>query len=393
MRLLHTSDWHLGRSLETVSLVEHQRDFLVWLTELVRERDIDAVLVSGDIHDRAIPSVEAVRLLEEALVALVPECPVVLISGNHDSAARLGYGRDLLSAVGVHFRSSVDDIDRPVELTDADGTRLLVYGLPYLEPEVVRTALAAEKSHAAVLTAAMDRVRDDLSVRQESAAQAGLPAPRAVVMAHAFITGGQESDSERDVSVGGVSDAPASVFAGVDYVALGHLHGPQEIATDPLVRYSGTPLAYSFSEEAHVKSVTIVDVDPHGVVSIETVPTPVPRRLKKLTGDLDDLLNDPALAEHEEHWVWADLTDARRPEDAMGRVRSRFPHAIQLSWQPRVGGDPLATVDVRIDPATADPVDVVLSFIEHVTSTPPTDDEAALARDSIERVRIAEVAQ
>jgi exonuclease SbcD len=393
MRLLHTSDWHLGRSLETVSLVEHQRDFLVWLTDLVRQREIDAVLVSGDVYDRAIPSVEAVRLLEEALVSLVRECPLVLISGNHDSAARLGYGRELLSVVGVHFRSSIDDIARPVELADTDGTTVLVYGLPYLEPEVVRMALAAEKSHAAVLTAAMDRVRADLSARQSQASSSGQPMPRSVVMAHAFITGGQPSDSERDVSVGGVADAPASVFAGVDYVALGHLHGPQEISADPVVRYSGTPLAYSFSEEAHAKSVTIVDIGTDGAVSVETVPTPVPRRLKKLTGDLDDLLADPLHAEYEGHWVWADLTDARRPEDAMERVRSRFPHCIQLSWQPRIGGDPLTTVDVRIDPTTADPVDVVLAFIEHVTSTPPTDDEAVLARESVERVRIAEVAE
>ena len=271
---------------------------------------------------------------------------------------------------------------------------MLVYGLPYLEPEVVRTALAAEKSHAAVLTAAMDRVRADLSVRQEQAAQAGLPAPRSVVMAHAFITGGQASDSERDVSVGGVADAPASVFAGVDYVALGHLHGPQAIATDPLVRYSGTPLAYSFSEEAHVKSVTIVDIDAArcrvdrdgahaGAAPAEEAhrrprrpaERPGPRRARGRTGCGP---TSPTRAGPRTRWA---------------RVRSRFPHAIQLSWQPRVGGDPLATVDVRIDPTTADPVDVVLSFIEHVTSTPPTDDEAALARESVERVRIAEVAE
>ena len=350
------------------------------------------MLVSGDVYDRAIPSVDAVRLLEQALVDLVAQCRIVLISGNHDSAARLGYGRDLLSGVGVHFRSTIDDIDHPVAIAD-DGLQVLVYGLPYLEPEVVRAALGAEKSHTAVLTAAMDRVRADLADRQAQATAAGRPAPRSVVMAHAFITGGQPSDSERDVSVGGIADAPASVFAGVDYVALGHLHGPQPIATEPIVRYSGTPLAYSFSEEAHVKSVTIVDIEADGAVAVELVPTPVPRRLKKLTGDLDVLLADPALADHEQDWVWADLTDARRPEDAMGRVRSRFPHAIQLSWQPRVGGDPLATVDVRIDPTTADPVDVVLSFIEHVTSTPATDDEVLLAEQSVERVRISEVSE
>jgi exonuclease SbcD len=393
MRLLHTSDWHLGRSLETVSLAEPQRAFLAWLTELVRERNIDAVLVCGDVYDRAIPSVEAVRLLEQALVSLVPECPVILISGNHDSAPRLGYGRDLLSAVGVHVRSSVEDLDTPVEVVDAAGATVLVYGLPYLEPEVVRTALSADKSHAAVLTAAMDRVRADLAARRSRADASSQPLPPAVVMAHAFITGGEPSDSERDVSVGGIADAPASVFAGVDYVALGHLHGPQEVSAEPVARYSGTPLAYSFSEESHVKSVTIVDVDTTGAVTIETVPTPVPRGLKKLTGDLVDLLDDPSLADYEAHWVWADLTDTRRPEDAMDRVRSRFPHAIQLTWQPRVAGRPLAAVDVRIDPTTADPVDVVLSFIEHVTSTPPTDEEDQLARESVERVRIAEGAE
>lgn len=393
MRLVHTSDWHLGRSLETVSLAEHQRDFLTWLADLARARDVDAVLVCGDVFDRAIPSVEAVRLLEQALVGLVRECPVVVIPGNHDSAARLGYGRELLESAGVHFRSTVDDLARPVELTDASGRSALVYGIPYLEPEVVRTALAAEKSHAAVLTAAMDRVRADLAVRHQVAVAAGELVPISVVMAHAFVTGGQASDSERDVSVGGIADAPASVLAGVDYVALGHLHGPQVISTDPLARYSGTPLAYSFSEEAHVKSVSIVDFGPDGAVTIEAVSTPVPRRLKKLTGDLVDLLSDPAFTEYEDHWVWADLTDARRPEDAMARVRSRYPHAIQLSWQPRIAGAAPADVDARIDPTTADPIDVVLSFIEHVTSTPPTDDEAVLARDSVERVRIAEASE
>ncbi len=395
MRLLHTSDWHLGRSLETVALVDHQRDFLVWLADLARERSVDAIVVSGDVHDRAIPSVDAVRLLQDAMVRLHAQCPVVLISGNHDSPTRLGFGGPLLEAIGVHFRSTVHDIARPVVLTGADGVVVLAYGIPYLEPEVVRAALDADKSHHGVLTAAMDRVRSDLDARRAAAAAAGQPPPRSVVVSHAFITGGAASDSERDVSVGGVADAPASVYAGVDYVALGHLHGPQTIsaAGSPVVRYSGSPLAYSFSEAAHVKSVTIVDIDADGRVSYDTVPTPVPRRLAKLTGDLDLLLEDPRLEDFANHWVWADLTDARRPEDAMARVQTRFPHAIALSWLARQDGAPLASVDVRVDPANASPAEVVLSFIEHVTSQPPTDAEVVLVHESVERVRLAEVAE
>jgi DNA repair protein SbcD/Mre11 len=395
MRLLHTSDWHLGRSLETEPLVEHQRDFLIWLADLARERAVDAILVSGDVHDRAIPSVDAVRLLQEAMAQLVQVCPVVFISGNHDSPTRLGFGGVLLEQVRVHFRASVDDLDRPVELVGGDGLTTLVYGIPYLEPEVVRVALEADKSHEAVLTAAMNRVRSDLDARRTAAHEAGIAQPRAVVLSHAFVTGGLASDSERDVSVGGVADAPASVYQGVDYVALGHLHGPQEIALPdgPIVRYSGSPLAYSFSEQSHTKSVTLVELDADGGVRTELVPTMVPRRLAKLTGELDTLLADEAFAELEDCWVWADLTDARRPEDAMERVRTRFPHAIKLSWFARQDGQPLAPVDLRVDPATAQPVDVVLAFIEHVTSQPPTAEETVLAHDAVEHVRQLEVSQ
>lgn len=395
MRLLHTSDWHLGRHLQTVSLVEHQRTFLAWLADLAAERDVDAVLVSGDVYDRAIPSVDAVNLFEEGLVGLVATCPVILISGNHDSPTRLGFGGALLEAARVHLRSGVGDVARPVEITDTAGRTLLVYGLPYLEPEVVRAALGAEKSHAAVLSAAMDLVRADVDARREDAATEDAPAPRVVVMAHAFVAGGTGSDSERDVSVGGIADAPADVFAGVDYVALGHLHGPQEIANPggPVTRYSGSPLAYSFSEESHEKSVAIVDVGPDGEVTAELVAAPVPRRLRTITGDLERLLDDPDLAGAEESWVRAVLTDSRRPENPMERLRTRFPHAIELTWIPHVDGEPVTDSAPRVDPSGTDPVEVTASFIEHVTSEPARDAEVDLIRASVERVRISEAAQ
>ncbi len=389
MRLLHTSDWHIGRSLDPVSLHEHQSDFLIWLRDVARDQSVDAILVSGDVYDRSIPSLEAVGLLEQGLISLVEVCPVVMISGNHDSATRLGFGGVLLSSAGLHLRSTVEAIDRPVEIVGADGATALVYGIPYLDPDKTRQALEAERSHVGVIGAAMDRVRTDLAARRESANLDGRTGPSAVVLAHAFIHGGTVSTSERDITVGGIADAPASVFNGVDYVALGHLHGPQEISNPggPVVRYSGTPLAYSFSEENHAKSVTLVEIAGDGSVSVELIPTPVPRRLKTIRGDLDSLLSDSSLTDFEDCWVRAIVTDPRRPESAIDHVRSRFPHTIALEWSPHLDGQPLQNIDRLIDPATSDPVSVVLSFVEHVTSVPASENEAALIRESIERVQ------
>jgi len=393
VRILHTSDWHLGRTLEAWSLAEHQAQFLTWLAELCREREIEAILVSGDVYDRAVPSVDAVRLLETALADLVDICPIILISGNHDSAVRLGFGGTLLQSVGVHFRSSIEAIGRPIELRGQCGTEVLVYGIPYLEPQIARGPLACDKSHAAVLTAAMDLVRADLA-EHTSAASNGQPLPRSLVMSHAFITGGVPSDSERDVTVGGIADAPATVFDGVDYVALGHLHGPQDIAAagpgSPHVRYSGSPLAYSFSEESHVKSVTILDVPATGPIQVEIVPAPCPRPMRTITGELQALLTDERLTEHEQDWIRVNLTDAIRPERAMDRLRERFPFTVILAWQPHVDGRPLESGGRRVDPTEMNPVEVVAAFVEHVTGIPASPQMHDLADEAAQRVRIAE---
>jgi exonuclease SbcD len=390
MRLLHTSDWHLGLNLLGVSMLDHQRDFIAWLVDLVRAEEVDAVLVAGDVYDRAIPPTDAIDLLEDALIRLSALCPVVVISGNHDSATRLGFGGRLMEAARVHLRSGVDDLDRPVAITGRDGTTALVYGLPYLEPDATHTALGAERSHEAVLAAAMARVRSHLDSQRAEAARAGEAEPRAVAMAHAFIAGGSVSESERDVTVGGIADAPASVFEGVDYVALGHLHRPQEVRGGPPARYSGTPLAYSFSEESHEKSVTIVDLAPDGTVALVAVPTPVPRRLATISGTLDTLLSSPDLASAEDAWVRVRLTDAVRPESPMERLRTRFRYTIQLLFDgPADTGGPVSAV---LDPRTSDPMQVVAGFIEHVSGETATPGDLALAQDSLERLRVRETA-
>jgi DNA repair protein SbcD/Mre11 len=391
MRLLHTSDWHLGRTLHGVDLLQHQAAFLDHLVEVVREESVDAVLVAGDVYDRAVPPVEAVTLLSETLARLAERCTVVLTPGNHDSAARLGFAAGLLRD-GVHLRTRVADVGAPVVLRgrDPDPTSVLVYGLPYLDPDACRRTLAAEddiplaRSHEAVMRAAMDRVRTDVARRAASAAVAGAAAPRTVVLAHAFVLGGLASQSERDIRVGGVDHVPAAVFAGVDYVALGHLHGPQRVAgpAGTVVRYSGSPLAYSFSERSHTKSSVLVEVGPDGVVGEpRLLPAPVPRRLSDVTGTMDELLGD-AGAPFVDDWVRVVVTDAVRPAQLVVRVRRRFPHALVVQHRPPSVAE-RASIAVT---AAHDPLEVAAQFVEHVTGGRPSEGEAAVLRAALEHV-------
>ncbi|MFD7661190.1 exonuclease SbcCD subunit D [Streptomyces sp. NPDC059788] len=378
MRFLHTSDWHLGRSFHRVNLLTAQRAFLDHLVETVRARQVDAVLVAGDVYDRAVPPLAAVELFDDALHRLADlGVPTVMISGNHDSARRLGVGSGLMRQAGIHLRTDPAACATPVVLRDEHG-EVALYGLPYLEPALVKEEFGAERAdHAHVLGAAMDRVRDDL---------AGRPAgTRSVVLAHAFVTGGAPSDSERDITVGGVESVPAAVFDGVDYAALGHLHGCQAI-TDR-VRYSGSPLAYSFSEERHRKSMWLVDLDAAGTVTAERLDCPVPRPLARIRGKLDDLLADPALSAHEEAWVEATLTDTARPPEPMARLAGRFPHILGLAFEPEESAArTLASYAQRLRGRSDQ--EIAEDFVAHVRAGRSVDDEErAVLRSALDEVR------
>ena len=334
MRILHTSDWHLGRSLHGQSLLEGQAAFVDFLVDVVGSESVDCG-PRGDLYDRAIPPVEAVELFSEALAASPPRHPIVLTSGNHDSPARLGFGTELIEAAGVHLRTDLARVAEPVIVADRHGP-VAIYPLPYLEPELTWTALGAPAArHEAVLAAAMQAVRGDV---------AGRPAgTRVVVTAHAFVAGvaAARSDSERDISVGGSALAAASVFEGVHYAALGHLHQFQQPVPNRVV-YSGSPLAYSFSEAGHVKGSWLVDLGADGVTSSTFVEAPVVRPLARLSGTLQDLLTDVGHTAHEGAWVQATLTDQVRPVQAMERLRARFPHTLALHFAP-VGDRPTGT--------------------------------------------------
>ena len=336
MRLLHTSDWHIGRSLHGADLLREQEEVLSGLADVVGAEAVDVVVVAGDVYDRAVPSADATGVLDRVLMRLRSSGAVVVLTpGNHDSARRLSFGAGLMARSGVHVRATTAGLDEPVLLHDEHG-EVAVYGLPYLEPEIARHELGlgrradgAARSHEAVLTEAMERVRRDLFLR---------PGARSVVLAHAFVGGGVPSDSERDICVGGVDLVPAPVFDGVDYVALGHLHRPQTI-TERL-RYSGSPLAYSFGEAGQEKQVWLVDLDATGLAGVRALTLPTPRPLTVLTGTLDELLADPAHTAVEEHFVSARLTDDVRPADPMRQLQTRFPHCVHLEWTGgTAGGD------------------------------------------------------
>lgn len=373
MRLLHTADWHLGRTFHGEGLLGAQAAFVDFLVGAAREQAVDAVLIAGDLYDRALPPVDAVRLADEALTRLSDVAPTIVISGNHDSAARLGFGAGLLARGGLHVRTDPTQVAQPVAVGDG-----LVYAIPYLEPDLVREALGVEeRTHAAALGAAMARVRADLATR------AGGPV---VVMAHAFAAGAAPSESERDLTVGGAASVPASVFADASYVALGHLHGPQRVGANG--RYAGSPLAFSFSEAAQRKSVAVVELTGGAAAAVELLPCPVPRLLAALRATLDELLADPRLAQHEDAWVQATITDPVRPADAMERLRRRFPHAVALAFDPQGALDAPGDSYRRL--RGLDDEELVERFVADTRGREADDDELGLLRDALTARRVAE---
>ncbi|MCU1536518.1 MAG: nuclease SbcCD, subunit [Humibacillus sp.] len=368
MRLLHTSDWHLGRTLHGVSLHEAQSAVLERLCELVEDPPdgiaVDAVLVAGDVYDRGVPPVESVQLFEWTLSRLSAVTTVVITSGNHDSAIRLGYGAGLFRDT-IRMVTDLGQLDLPLLLEGSDGVRAAIYGIPYLDPDHARSALAGggpllPRSHQAVVGAACDRIRADLQ---------GRTGVRSVVLAHAFVAGAEPSDSERSVMVGGVDRVAGTVFHDLDYAALGHLHGPQAPvgADGSVVRYSGSPLRYSFSEQEHTKVVLLVDLDRTGPARVTPVEIEQPRAMATLRGRLDELLESPQHVDAESAWVRVTVTDRVRPDALMDRVKSRFPHALQVFHEPdgaidrgRAGTTVVSERDAR---------ELGSDFISYVTKT------------------------
>ena len=376
MKILHTSDWHIGRTFHTHSTLEHLAVVLDALVAVVRGHGVDVVAVAGDVFDSAMPSKESYALLTGTLRRLKEAgAAVVMTSGNHDSATRLGFQAEWAALAGIHVVTRPEQYLEPITISDEHGP-VHFYGIPFLEPVLIRHLYPGVllKTHEQVLDFVMTQIRADIVLR----------GGRSVVLSHCFAAGvapaTAASDVERDITAGGLDVVPLRVFDDVDYVALGHIHGRATL-TDR-VRYSGAPLHYSFSEVGKPRGAWLVELDDQGLGTVDWVDLPVPRQLAVLTGKLADLLEDSGLTDHEGDWVKAVLTDQVRPLDAMRSLQARFAHAVALEHRPAIRVEPGASSYAeRIRAATSDP-EIVAGFLSFVRNgVGPTEFEDALVSE------------
>jgi len=359
MRLIHTADWHLGRLFNGVSLVDDQAHILADLIRLIREEKPDALVVAGDIYDRQVAPKEAIKLLDDTLREIVTglKVPVLMIAGNHDSAERIDFNSTLLEDSGLHIRGMYQDAITPVTLADDHGPVDFCL-LPYVqaEPLVVRTRTG-------------DTDYDSFDSSMEFACTQALAAAtskRKVAIAHCFAAGGDTSDSERPLSVGGSDQVSPKHFAGFNYVALGHLHRPQTVGKN--AAYSGSLLKYSFSEANHIKSVSVIDIDASGEFTRREESLSVRRDVRIIEAEFDDLLstdNEPA----SEDYVLARLTDHGALRDPLARLRERFPNILAIE-RPSLYAPGASSSHQTSETLKRTDDELFASFFEDVTGNP-----------------------
>jgi exonuclease SbcD len=356
MRILHTSDWHLGRLFHGVHLTEEQRYVLGQLIDIIRDVRPDVVVVAGDIYDRAVPPPDAVRLLNDFLSRTVLELGVrvILTAGNHDSPDRLGFGSGIMANQGLHLCTRLERKPRPVILEDKHGP-VYFYPLPYAEPALVRECLGQErvKDHQDAMEAVVGLIKDSRP-----------PDVRSVLIAHAFVAGGAVSESERPLSVGGAGTVEAACLEGFDYVALGHLHRPQRVGAEG-VHYSGSPLKYSFSEADQPKCVKLVGLDGEGRSSVETISLTPKHDVRTITGYLDDLIENPEEGPGRNDFLSITLLDTGAIYDPMGKLREVYPNVLHLP--PRAPADEAESDRPAIDHRKMTETELFTAFYHEVT--------------------------
>jgi exonuclease SbcD len=375
VRLLHTSDWHIGRNLNLFDLSDAQTQFIDHIIEVVKTEKIDAVLISGDIYDRALPSLDAIATFEYALKELSALTKVIITSGNHDGARRLGFASSLLEGANIYIKTRIEDIDTPVLVSDEKKT-IAIYGIPYLEPFTSSSKLITnpeeakkiERSHQGVLSLAINRINADRTKTKHD---------HAVVMAHAWFTGGETDGSEIDLSVGGIGNAPTSLLKNFDYAALGHIHRPQVIENH--IRYSGSALHYSFKGAKSKRLTYIVDFSsPKPVIS--EVFSPTYRELTELEDSMDNFLRLDKYAEFENHFLKIKLTDKPAPLQPMAQLRARFPWVVELTTLTGTGELP-KWEEIR----DKSDFDICCDFLDDVRGAAPNEWEIEQLRSAIDK--------
>ncbi len=316
MKLMHLSDLHLGKRVNEVSMLDEQRDILAQIVAIVDCEQPDAVLIAGDIYDKPVPPAEAVQIFDEFLYQLAKrELQVFIISGNHDSAERIAFCSRLMDRSGIHFSPVYSGTVEPVLLHDAYGT-LGIYMLPFIKPVHVRQFYPDE-----TVTSYTDALKVAIAHMELDQAR------RNILVTHQFVTGATRSESE-EISIGGADNVDAAVFAPFDYVALGHIHGQQNIGTNT-VRYCGTPLKYSFSEAGHVKSVTCVELLEKGKVTVRAIPLRPRHDLREVRGTFQTLMDK---AKGTEDYLHVILTDEEDVPNAFGKLRAVYPNLLKVDY-------------------------------------------------------------
>lgn len=323
MRLIHLSDLHLGKRLNEFSLIEDQEFILREIYSIISEERPDIIVIAGDIYDKPVPSAEAVRLFDDFLTKAAEQTKhIFVISGNHDSAERIAFGSHIMEKSGIHMSPVYDGNIVPTILSDEYGD-FGVYMLPFIKPVSVRRFFPDTEieTYTDAVNTAVDAMNADFSRRN-------------ILITHQFVTGAQKSDSE-EISVGGTDNVDSSAFDGFDYVALGHIHSPQNVGSEK-IRYCGTPLKYSFSEAAQEKSVTVVDFGKKGDITVRTVPLEPMHDMRVVRGSFDYICSKECSSKGDsKDYIHAVLTDEEDIPEAMGRLRGVYPNIMSLEYDNR----------------------------------------------------------
>lgn len=331
MRLIHLSDLHIGKRVNEFSMLEDQEYILKEILGIIDDEQPDGVIIAGDVYDKSVPSEEAVKLLDSFLTSLAKrKLQVYIISGNHDSAAKLAFASSLIALSGIHISPVYDSAQiamigdglvRPYKLEDGKGQMVNIYMLPFVKPAMVRAVFPDEADYIKDYTDACRVAVEHMDVDEKVTN---------ILVAHQFVTGAVRSESEENV--GGLDNVDVSVFDSFDYVALGHIHGPQKVGRET-VRYCGTPLKYSLSEANHTKSVTVVDIPENKKIEIRTVPLVPMHELREVKGTFDELMdrrNYEGTAVDD--YLYVVLTDEDDVPDALGKLRTVYPNVMKLGY-------------------------------------------------------------
>jgi len=320
MKFLHTSDWHLGRQFHNVSLLDDQKAVLQQITDYLQQHPVDALVIAGDIYDRSVPPTAAIELMNHFVEHVCGELklPIILIPGNHDGAERLGFASKQMKESGLHIISNFRDMVTPIVL-DSDTGPVAFYGMPYNDPELVR-------HHFKQPVSTHDEAHQHLC---EEIKNSFVDGTKNVLISHCFVDGAIESESERPLSIGGSDRVSHEHFVDFDYVALGHLHQPQKKGEEH-IRYSGSLMKYSFSEQHQKKGMTLVELDENGFKSATHIDLKAPHQMRIIEGELDDILSQGKTDPNSEDYLLVRLMDKHAILNPMDKLRAVYPNVLHL---------------------------------------------------------------